>query len=187
MRAADLHRRPLAPARAAGAEREDRRERLDPDDAPPDDALLVVEGVDHRVAAAAARSRARSSREQRRRASAPSPGGSRGARGERGCSPAFVTSVRRALEAARTRPGLRADPALQRSRALTKKSEPTHAGDGAHQRGMQEHAAEVAKIELRNRGGPKAQEAEASAGSERVVDRHRVGSAYTLQRQPRDK
>ena len=54
-RAADLHRRPLAPARAARAEREHRREQLDPGDAPADDAAVLVEGVDHGVAAAAAR------------------------------------------------------------------------------------------------------------------------------------
>ena len=48
-RAADLHGRPLAPARAAAAEREDRGERLDPDDAPADHAALVVERVNHRV------------------------------------------------------------------------------------------------------------------------------------------
>jgi hypothetical protein len=56
-RAADLHGGPLAPAHAAGAERGDRGQRLDPDDPRADDAVLVVEGVDHRVAAAAARLR----------------------------------------------------------------------------------------------------------------------------------
>ena len=53
-RAADLHRRPLAPAGAAGAERAERGQGLDPDDAPPDDAAVAMEGVDRRVAAAAA-------------------------------------------------------------------------------------------------------------------------------------
>ncbi len=58
-RAADLHGRALATAGAAGAEREHRGHRLDPDDAPANDAAGVVKGVDHRVAAAAARLRRR--------------------------------------------------------------------------------------------------------------------------------
>src|SRR5262249_614333 len=51
---ADPRRRPLGAAGAAGAEREDRRQGLDPDDPPPHHAPVVVEGVDHRVASAAA-------------------------------------------------------------------------------------------------------------------------------------
>ena len=54
-RGADLHRRSFAPAGAAAAEREDRRDHLDPQHAAADDAAAVVERVDHRVAAAAAR------------------------------------------------------------------------------------------------------------------------------------
>ena len=54
-RPADLHRRPFAPAAPARPEAEDRREDLHPRHAPPDDPLLVVERVDDRVCAAAAR------------------------------------------------------------------------------------------------------------------------------------
>jgi hypothetical protein len=54
-RAPDLHGGTLAPRRPPGPEREDRRDRLHPRHALAHDAVLAVEGVDHRVAAAAAR------------------------------------------------------------------------------------------------------------------------------------
>ena len=69
-RPAHLHGRALAPARPAAAQGEDRRERFHPDDATPDDAALMVERVNHRVAAAAPRLRreqADQARQQRAR------------------------------------------------------------------------------------------------------------------------
>jgi hypothetical protein len=71
-RAADLHRRPLASARPASAEGEDRGQHLYPDDSLAHDGAAVMEGLDHRVAAAAARlrrqdrQRARGQRAERR-------------------------------------------------------------------------------------------------------------------------
>ncbi len=56
-RAADLHRRPLAPAGAAGAEGENRGQRLHRRDALAHQAAALVKGLDHRVAAAARRLR----------------------------------------------------------------------------------------------------------------------------------
>src|SRR6188768_2203703 len=53
-RASDLHGWALATARPTGAEREHRRQRLDPDHASPDEASSMVERLDHGVSPAAA-------------------------------------------------------------------------------------------------------------------------------------
>ena len=56
-RSADLHRRTFTTTGAAGAERQERRDALDPDDALADDATLMMKRANHRVATAAARFR----------------------------------------------------------------------------------------------------------------------------------
>ena len=90
-RAADLHRRSFASSGAPGSERAERRQRLDPDDAPPDDAVAMMEGLDRRIAAAAARlggelreQAARQAAERRQQHQEPGPEiGLAGAEGER--------------------------------------------------------------------------------------------------------
>ncbi len=139
-RAADLHRRPLAAARAARAEREDRRQGLDPDDAPAREAAPLVVRADHRVAAAAPRL-GHGVREQARAQRAEGGKNEQHPRSEGGRG--GLREQRFPLGAERRVPGELLEAHALDELEPTEEHERHRAGREAHERRVQEHLAEV--------------------------------------------